>query len=92
MITTLSDHRGIVIDFDTQLPIGKQELITSSDRGGVNTNNPVQVEMFIQHLQKYWAKYNITKRIEQATDEATDLTHLRSIVNSINKDITNAML
>ena len=92
MITTLSDHRGIVIDFDTRLLIGKQELITSPDRRGVNANNPVQVELFIQHLQKYWVKYNIAKRIEQATDEATDLTHLRSIVNSIDKDITNAML
>ena len=82
MLNTTSDHRGIVIDFNTRSLLGRQELIVSPDKRGLNANNPIQVERFIDELQKYWKKFNITKRISDATKTALN-TNVRDTVNSI---------
>ena len=56
MLNTISDHRGIVIDFDTKQMMGKPEKIISPDSRGINSTNPVQVEKFIERLQQLWKK------------------------------------
>ena len=91
MINTMSDHRGIVIDFDTQELLGKHEHIVSPDKRGLNANNPIQVDKFLEALQKYWTKYDIKNRISNAMNN-TKTTDIRLVVNSIDKDITKAML
>ena len=88
----MSDHRGIVIDFNTQQLLGQQEHIVSPNKRGLNANNPIQVERFLDELQHYWKKYNIATRISQATKQPPNVTSLRSTVNSIDRDITKAML
>ena len=92
MLHTLSDHRGIIIDFDTKQLVGRQELITSPDKRGINSNNPAQVEKFLHHLQRYWRKYDITDRIKKAPRTASNQQELRAIVNHLDNDITKAML
>ena len=91
-MNTMSDHRGIVIDFNTQQLLGQQEHIVSPNKRGLNANNPIQVERFLDELQHYWKKYNIATRISQATKQPPNVTSLRSTVNSIDRDITKAML
>ena len=92
MLNTTSDHRGIVIDFNTRSLMGRQEHIVSPDRRGINSNNPIQVERFLEELQKDWEKYNIAQRIHRAYNTITDTTSLRKLVNELDQDITKAML
>ena len=92
MLNTPSDHRGIVIDFNTKQLVGKQENITSPDRRGINSNNISQVDKFIRELQRYWDKYDIQQSIEYATSTEFDTPTLRTMVNKIDTDITTAML
>ena len=91
MIHTSSDHRGIVIDFDTTKILGQPEKIQSPDKRGINASNPVQVEKFLKHLKTFWKRYNIDKHIQTAEDIHRK-TELREALNNIDRDITRAML
>ena len=91
LLNTTSDHRGIVVDFNTRSLLGKQELIVSPDKRGLNASNPIQVEKFIDELQKHWKKLNITSRVSEATQKAHN-TDIRDIANNIDRDITKAIL
>ena len=91
MLNSTSDHRGIVIDFDTLQLLGKHEHIVSPNKRGLNANNLVQVKKFIEELQKYWTKYGIKNRISKAM-KITNTTEIQLAANSIDKDITKAML
>ena len=92
MLNTMSDHRGIVIDFNRHSLLGKKELIVSPERRGLNASNPIQVDKFIQELQRHWKTFNITKRISDATKNGHCKTTIRETVNGIDRDITKAML
>ena len=92
MFTTTSDHRGIIVDFDTKTLLGKQELLVSPDKRGLNANNPVQVDKFIKELRTYWKKYNISDRIQEAMNDTSSTSKFRKTINCIDNDITTAML
>ena len=92
MFTTTSDHRGIVIDFDTRNLLGRPEKIQSPDHRGINANNPILIEKFINQLQTLWKKYNIDQRIKAAESNSHSTPDLQQLLNEIDCDITRAML
>ena len=91
MLHTSSDHRGIVIDFNTTKLLGRPDKIQAPDSRGINASNPVQVETFLKNLQTFWKRYNIDQRIQTA-ETIHSTTELREVLNNIDRDITRAML
>ena len=65
--------------------------MTSPERRGLNANNPLQTEKFIQHLQKSWKTSDITNRIKLASSISNTNT-MQMTLNEIDQDITKAML
>ena len=89
---TNSDHRGIIVDFNSKLLFGKQHLLSTPTTRGLQSTNIIQSEKFLQFLSKYWKAYNIDKRIDQATNPKQTKQQLRILLNEIDDDITQAIL
>lgn len=88
---TSSDHRGILIDFDRKLLLGKTQSINTIPHRGVVSTNEKQTTTFIQYLTKYWDEYNIDQRVDNAS-KLENKKILRKVLNSIDRDITQAFL
>ena len=88
---TNSDHRGIIIDFSKSL-LGQQDRMTPIPHRGVQSTNPFLVEQFLKTLKHQWLLFDIPNRINNLLSQQPSRKTLRSELNSIDNDVTKAML
>ena len=86
-----SDHRGIILDFNSKQLLGTHDPIVPAPHRIVQSTNDDKSELFLDKLQELWTKHNITERTTIA-EHLQDKNKLRKMLNEIDQDITKVLL
>ena len=91
-LRTNSDHRGMVIDFNSRTLFGRRDHIAKTTDRGIQSSDSINVEKFFTHLTKLWKEYDITNKLEQATKSTDNKQTLQLKLNEVDSAVTKAIL
>ncbi|KAI2493431.1 hypothetical protein MHU86_21130 [Fragilaria crotonensis] len=89
-----SKHRGLFIDIDFTELMGAVDAITPAPARGLNSENQMSVDRYLEALKKYCADHKIDGRVRDLVTVAASLTprQCKESYDVIDRDITRAMI
>ena len=89
-----SKHRGLFIDLDFTELMGVVDMISAAPARGLNSENQVSVDRYLEALKTYVSDHNIDSRVNDLVATASELSpsQCKARYDSIDRDMTRAML
>jgi hypothetical protein len=89
-----SKHRGLFIDFDHHHVLGQVDNIVRQANRQLNSEDPIATDLYLAAFKKYADDHDICGRLDdlKVVINSMTLERVRECYNSIDRDITRAML
>ena len=89
-----SKHRGLFIDFDHDHVMGQVDNIVRQANRQLNSEDPIATDLYLEAFKKYSDSHDICGRLDdlKLVLNSMTLNRVRECYNSIDRDITRAML
>jgi hypothetical protein len=89
-----SKHRGLFIDLDFTELMGAVDAITPSPARGLNSENQVSVDRYLEAIKTYFTDHKIEGRVRELITVAPSLSpdQCKESYDAIDRDVTRAML